>query len=215
MNRTERFQCPVVYARRFVGWRETANNIQEKTVFLNFRVSKHVALLGGHRERLMEKTTSFTLGLQSLMGRCPSDLQTRLLGLMIQTRPYGHRFSRYAPLISESVIRNVSMLGPEDRGLEVWVELEMVIVHSRDREGTGEELETVRYDQSAADEEEEEVVCPVCLQNFVVGEEIKSTPCGHRFHGECIFRWMGRSRTCPMCRSSVRRAKKVVWLLVY
>ncbi|KAK1293478.1 NEP1-interacting protein 2 [Acorus calamus] len=213
MKRTEHFQCPAVHARR-LGWRETANNIQDKkTVFLNFRFSKHVVLLGGHRQKLMEKTTSFTLGLQSLMGRCPSDLQTRLLGMMNQTRPYGHRFSRHAPLISESVIHNVSMLGPEDSGLEVWVELEMVIVHSRDREGTGEELETVRYDRSGADEEEE--VCPVCLQNFVVGEEIKSTPCGHRFHGECIFRWMGRNRTCPMCRSSVRRAKNLVWLLVY
>ncbi|KAK1278780.1 NEP1-interacting protein-like 1 [Acorus gramineus] len=215
MKRTEHFQCPAVYGRR-LGWRETANNIQDKTVFLNFSFSKDVLLLGGHCERLMDKTTSFTLGLQSLMGRCPSDLQTRLLGLMNQTRPYGHRFSRYAPFISESVIHNVSMLGPEDSGLEVWVELEMVIVHSRDHDRTGEELETVRYDRSGADEEEEEEeVCPVCLQNFVVGEEIKSTPCGHRFHEECIFRWMESSRTCPMCRSSVRRAKKVVWLMVY
>ena len=24
--------------------------------------------------------------------------------------------------------------------------------------------------------------------------------CGHRFHGECIFRWIANNNTCPLCR---------------
>ncbi|KAK1256789.1 hypothetical protein QJS04_geneDACA020120 [Acorus gramineus] len=202
MNGTECFQCSGVCAQRH-GQRGSCCNIEEKMVFVDFRISKHVVLLGGRSERLTENTTSFVLTLQRLMGQSPSDLEARLVSMINQSRPYGDRFTGCAGLISECICRAARTLGPEDWGLEVWVELDKVIVHSRDHERTGEELETVRYDRSGADEEEEEEVCPVCLKCLVVGEELRRTRCGHWFHGECIFRWMGRSRTCPMCRSSV------------
>ncbi|KAK1317891.1 hypothetical protein QJS10_CPA05g00523 [Acorus calamus] len=94
MNRTERFQCPAVYARRLVGWRETANNIQEKTVFLNLRVSKHVVLLGGHRERLMEKTTSFTLGCIRHPNCCCSS-SSKILSFFLKNAETMNRTERF------------------------------------------------------------------------------------------------------------------------
>ena len=27
------------------------------------------------------------------------------------------------------------------------------------------------------------------------------TPCNHRFHKECLLRWIEQKRECPMCRS--------------
>jgi hypothetical protein len=42
------------------------------------------------------------------------------------------------------------------------------------------------------------LVCSICLDNFVIGAALT---CGHRFHGECVGRWLRRSRTCPVCRA--------------
>tara|TARA_B100002051_G_scaffold94593_1_gene90348 strand:+ start:635 stop:997 length:363 start_codon:yes stop_codon:yes gene_type:complete len=26
------------------------------------------------------------------------------------------------------------------------------------------------------------------------------TPCGHRYHSECFFKWIYKKKTCPLCR---------------
>ena len=29
------------------------------------------------------------------------------------------------------------------------------------------------------------------------------TPCGHRYHSQCFFRWIRNKTTCPLCRSQL------------
>lgn len=47
-------------------------------------------------------------------------------------------------------------------------------------------------------------VCPICLDEFT-GNYAKIYPCHHRFHAECIKKWITRRatsdlpQTCPMC----------------
>ncbi|KAF9188001.1 hypothetical protein BGZ50_001626 [Haplosporangium sp. Z 11] len=43
--------------------------------------------------------------------------------------------------------------------------------------------------------------CAVCLDEFTEGEEIRTLPCHHEFHCECIDPWLTRkSSTCPLCK---------------
>lgn len=42
--------------------------------------------------------------------------------------------------------------------------------------------------------------CPVCLCEFTEGEKLKSLPCVHFFHDECIDRWLMVGHTCPVCK---------------
>ncbi|KAF9582073.1 hypothetical protein BGW38_000682 [Lunasporangiospora selenospora] len=43
--------------------------------------------------------------------------------------------------------------------------------------------------------------CAVCLDDFTEGEEIRTLPCSHEFHCECIDPWLTRkSSTCPLCK---------------
>lgn len=48
------------------------------------------------------------------------------------------------------------------------------------------------------------IICPICTENFVDGQDLRVLPCLHRFHPTCIDPWLlKRSSTCPMCRSDI------------
>ncbi|KAI4339296.1 hypothetical protein MLD38_024256 [Melastoma candidum] len=45
--------------------------------------------------------------------------------------------------------------------------------------------------------------CPICLVDCRKDDELQSLPdCNHRFHKECIDRWLRLHPTCPICRKS-------------
>ncbi|KAF0906883.1 hypothetical protein E2562_013274 [Oryza meyeriana var. granulata] len=46
--------------------------------------------------------------------------------------------------------------------------------------------------------------CAICLDAFAAGKEM---PCGHRFHGECLERWLGVHGSCPVCRRELSKAE--------
>ncbi|PIN01674.1 hypothetical protein CDL12_25816 [Handroanthus impetiginosus] len=45
--------------------------------------------------------------------------------------------------------------------------------------------------------------CPICLEEFHVGNEVRGLPCAHNFHVECIDEWLRLNAKCPRCRCSV------------
>jgi|Transcript_98941 E3 ubiquitin-protein ligase RNF38/44 len=46
--------------------------------------------------------------------------------------------------------------------------------------------------------------CSVCLSPYEDGAELRVLPCGHRFHADCIDRWLlAQSKTCPLCSKRI------------
>lgn len=45
--------------------------------------------------------------------------------------------------------------------------------------------------------------CPVCKEDYSVGENVRQLPCNHMFHNECIVPWLEQHDTCPVCRKSL------------
>ncbi|KAF5182404.1 hypothetical protein FRX31_028011 [Thalictrum thalictroides] len=53
-------------------------------------------------------------------------------------------------------------------------------------------------------------VCAICIENMKKGDEARTLGCNHSFHTKCIFKWVERNTTCPMCRFDMcsRKRKK-------
>lgn len=47
--------------------------------------------------------------------------------------------------------------------------------------------------------EEEEDICPTCLDPYTEDNPKVLTRCGHAFHLPCLYEWLERSETCPVC----------------
>ena len=45
--------------------------------------------------------------------------------------------------------------------------------------------------------------CPICLNEFMIGEKESSLPCLHCFHSNCIEKWLKRSKFCPVCKLQI------------
>ena len=46
--------------------------------------------------------------------------------------------------------------------------------------------------------------CVICADNIPVRTKMQELPCGHRYHIECIKRWLSKSNDCPLCRKDPR-----------
>ena len=45
--------------------------------------------------------------------------------------------------------------------------------------------------------------CLICRASFCVGEEIKSLPCFHTYHSDCIDAWLRVNKVCPVCQCAI------------
>jgi len=46
--------------------------------------------------------------------------------------------------------------------------------------------------------------CAICVEDFVSGDALRVLRCGHRYHIECVDRWLldaDRECCCPMCKA--------------
>ncbi|CAK9167578.1 unnamed protein product [Ilex paraguariensis] len=57
--------------------------------------------------------------------------------------------------------------------------------------------ETINGSIKASDDD---LTCSVCLEQVNVGELIRSLPCLHQFHANCIDPWLRQQGTCPVCK---------------
>ncbi|KAG8663028.1 E3 ubiquitin-protein ligase SDIR1 isoform X1 [Manihot esculenta] len=50
---------------------------------------------------------------------------------------------------------------------------------------------------------EDELTCSICLEQVNRGELVRSLPCLHQFHTNCIDPWLRQQGTCPVCKYQV------------
>jgi len=53
-----------------------------------------------------------------------------------------------------------------------------------------------------------EFECPICLGEIKQNEAVRSLPCRHKYHPECIADWCKKRNDCPVCRAKIKEAHK-------
>ncbi|XP_015596259.1 E3 ubiquitin-protein ligase RNF181 [Cephus cinctus] len=61
-------------------------------------------------------------------------------------------------------------------------------------------LESLEEKKVTSDDTHVSRQCPVCLKEFEIGNLVKTLPCRHTFHKECIVPWLEKTNSCPLCR---------------
>lgn len=46
--------------------------------------------------------------------------------------------------------------------------------------------------------------CPICLENFAEGVEIRVMPCRHKYHRCCLDKWLKIKAVCPICNMNIK-----------
>lgn len=50
----------------------------------------------------------------------------------------------------------------------------------------------------------EDKLCSICMCDYDEGEELLMLDCSHRYHIECISKWLEKKTTCPICKRDIR-----------
>jgi hypothetical protein len=51
---------------------------------------------------------------------------------------------------------------------------------------------------------QEDNSCSICFDTMSNNGPLRTTPCGHKFHSECLNTWLRTKNTCPLCRAQVQ-----------
>ncbi|XP_033634573.1 E3 ubiquitin-protein ligase RNF126-like [Asterias rubens] len=85
--------------------------------------------------------------------------------------------------IITQLLNNVEGQGPSPAAQEDIAKLQTITINNEHLENTLE--------------------CPVCKDEFSVGQQAKKMPCKHLFHPDCIVPWLELHNSCPVCRKSL------------
>lgn len=53
------------------------------------------------------------------------------------------------------------------------------------------------------DEDEDEVMCTICMIEIEDGDRVGALPCNHLFHVDCLKEWIKRRNVCPLCQTPI------------
>lgn len=60
-----------------------------------------------------------------------------------------------------------------------------------------------KKEKKSDDDGRENYTCMVCLSDYEDGEELRTLPCFHAYHKDCIDQWLRTNKKCPICKNPI------------
>ena len=54
---------------------------------------------------------------------------------------------------------------------------------------------------------DDEVMCTICIADIENGDRVGCLPCDHLFHADCLKEWIKRRNVCPLCQEPIAEEK--------
>lgn len=86
--------------------------------------------------------------------------------------------------------------GKKRNGIDFEEESKTGHLESLEKSSSAKILQGGTYILSSSEDED---VCPTCLDEYTPENPKIITRCSHHFHLGCIYEWMERSESCPLC----------------
>lgn len=120
---------------------------------------------------------------------------------------------RHSPPASKVIIRPLTVSKPFASQLDVK---RPALIDNHLNESCLLKFPIFRFGEANPSCDNDDPQCPICLDLFEDGDEMRSLGCGHCFHKECIDTWLLGSKShdeiitsvCPTCRRSISPSKK-------
>lgn len=77
---------------------------------------------------------------------------------------------------------------------------ESILGSHEEREAPESDDEESSHGSDEIDDMSELGTCGICLEDYKVGDLTKTLSCPHRFHKECIDKWLRIVASCPLCK---------------
>ncbi|VVA89996.1 unnamed protein product [Arabis nemorensis] len=100
-------------------------------------------------------------------------------------------------------VNNSNLLHMDRDFTEDDYELLLALDDNNHRHGGASTHRINNLPQSTVQNDNYQETCVICLETPTIGDTIRHLPCLHKFHKDCIDPWLGRSKSCPVCKSSV------------
>lgn len=52
--------------------------------------------------------------------------------------------------------------------------------------------------------------CTICLEDFEKGQAMRTLPCFHSFHSECVKEWLSKNKVCPICQFDIAEGAQAI-----
>ncbi|CAH2079643.1 unnamed protein product, partial [Thlaspi arvense] len=124
---------------------------------------------------------------------------------------------RYSQVLGETIHRQINECFANDHSLRepVYVTVNVNIIEDRrtnvnvpppSTRASWEVIQRLGVEQRVELmdlEDTYEIQCSICIEDLSKSNEniIKMPQCKHMFHRNCLFEWLGRQNSCPLCRT--------------
>lgn len=187
----------------------TSNRLLKRVIAYIFLISivcafsSGLSLLSSAIFQWVGKTRRTRAAKQLPIAKYERNMQRTLLEHLLEDQFVLDRIplAEIAPVSSPSEVESQAVLSTEASSSPHEADQDIYLKKEGDK--TEDKTEDAMTDgvtyRSSSDSESE--TCPICLDDFEDGADVKVLPCQHFFHVDCINPWLeGRSGRCPLCK---------------